>query len=293
MLASWCVDAAEKLLRLGLRNDYVNVTDFTDVIQGRLLAIETSLANSAGRLTAFCEFQEFSDDTPLNRVIKAACNRIARYPGISPATKKRARNVAYRMDTVGPIRPTDVKARIDRLDSRYTKAFTIAVLILASFGLSANAGPKFGFGFLVRTPELVEDGLRTILREGLVDIDVTKRKLQLGDSGLSINPDLIFGDAVAIGDVKYRRLTNTWKRPDLYQVTSFATGFHCSSAAIIGFASETATLPKPLKIGVVCTTAFAWDIRNQSDPERSAAKLIDQVGSWIRHLTKATSPRFD
>jgi 5-methylcytosine-specific restriction enzyme subunit McrC len=284
VLARWCVYAAEKLVRHGLRKDYTDVTDAREEVQGRILPMETALLNSMGVLQAVCEFQDFSDNTSLNRVVKAACQRISRIPRLDQGTRAKARKVAFRMDDVGTLRPHDLRARVDRLSTSYSTVLPLALLVLSGLGVTVSAGRHLGTAFLVRTPELIEDGLRSILESGLVGVDVSKRRLMLGDSGLSINPDLVFGESMAVGDVKYRALGKDWSKPDLNQIITFATGFRASWAAVFGFSLESPpTLPRRVAVGEVSATAFCW-VTSELTPDESAARLVSEVEAWAENF---------
>ena len=104
----------------------------------------------------------------------------------------------------------------------------------------------------------------------------------LGDSGLSINPDLIFGDGLAIGDVKYKQLQSVWNKPDFNQIVTFATGFQSKYAILLGFASsETAVLSKPVQIGDVSTMALGWLTADAASPESSRNQLVAEVKYWL------------
>jgi hypothetical protein len=87
-----------------------------------------------------------------------------------------------------------MRAEIDRLTRQYGPAITFAKLILDGGGVSTTVGEVHGTAFLIRTPEIIEDGLRTALSEKLPDHKISKRRLVLGDSGLSINPDPVFDE---------------------------------------------------------------------------------------------------
>lgn len=258
IVARWFVEAAERLLRQGLRKDYTDQIDELDQVQGNILPVETTLLTSRGSPRAACSFQEFSDDTMLNRIVKAACLKVVRMNSIDSTLRSRARQVAYRMDGVGTIQTNDLRVRIDRLTVNYTRLLSLSRLVLAGLGLTVAAGRHVGTAFLIRTPELIEDGLRSILKDGLQDIKVAKRRLMLGDSGLSINPDLVFGNTIAIADVKYRIFGKDWSKSDLNQVVTFATGFRTKAAAILGFAAENNFIPRPVLVGDVQVTAFIW-----------------------------------
>jgi 5-methylcytosine-specific restriction endonuclease McrBC regulatory subunit McrC len=285
VLARWCLDAAEHLVRAGLRKEYKSAIDEVEAIRGRVLECATLVAVLRGRLVSLCEFEDLSDDSPMNRVVRAACERLARLEVLSDVTRGRARRVAYRMDGVGPLEFADLRVRPDRASRAYARVLPLAFLVLAGCGISASVGQHVGSAFLVRTPELIEDGLRAIVRDALPGVDVAKRRLLLGDSGLSVNPDLLLGNGVAVGDVKYKFLGADWNRSDLNQVVTFATAFHCSHALVIGFARDaTASRPRTVPVGPVRAASLAWVASPELDPVESCRQLEVQIRSWMPGL---------
>lgn len=281
VIARWCVDSAEKLLRQGLRKDYTDQTNELDQVQGSIQPMETTMLTSIGVARAVCSFQEFTEDIMLNRVAKAACLKVARMDFVDSALRARARQVAYRMDDVGAMQPNDLRVQVDRLTANYSRLLNLSKLVLAGLGLTVAAGRHIGTAFLIRTPELIEDGLRSILKDGLQDIKISKRRLMLGDSGLSINPDLVFGSTLAVADVKYRLLGKDWSKSDFNQVVTFATGFRTKSAAVIGFSNGAVPLPRPVSVGDVKVRAFSWAALSEADPKASASALTAQLHAWL------------
>lgn len=282
VLARWFLDAVEQLLRLGLRKDYKTVVEELQEVRGHLFSCETLMESLRGRAVAICEFDDLSDDAPLNRIVLGACQRLARIDAISKTTRSRARKAAYRMDGVGPIQPTDLRVRVDRVSSSYARVVPLALLVLSGCGISSTVGQHVGAAFLVRTPELIEDGLRAVVTESVPDVAVTKRRLQLGDSGISMNPDLVFGDDIAVGDVKYRFLKTDWNRPDLNQVVAFATALRCSRCVVLGFVrEESASLPKSVPVGPVLAASLGWVASIAIDPADSAHRLQKDVVAWL------------
>jgi hypothetical protein len=103
----------------------------------------------------------------------------------------------------------------------------------------------------------------------------------LGDSGLSINPDLVFGSTLAVADVKYRLLGKDWSKSDFNQVVTFATGFRTNSAAVIGFSNGAVALPRPVSVGDVKVRAFSWGALSAADPKASASALMAELHAWL------------
>jgi 5-methylcytosine-specific restriction enzyme subunit McrC len=282
LLARWCVEATEALLRQGLRQEYVDHVEPVSEVRGKLLPLETVMHLYSGRMSAQCEFDELSEDSALNRLLKGACERVAAMTVATADTRKRARQVSYRMSHIGPLTWADRRIRPDRLSANYVRACSIAQLILGGCGITTSSGRLHGTTFLVRTPEIVEDGLRNILRDAFPVIGVSKRKLMLGATGLSMSPDLVFGRNLAIGDVKYRHLSNNWSRSDLNQAVAFATAFGVQDCAVFGFiGGPEAPRPRPVPVGPVNARTFGWIASRDSSPQRSAEQLVGEVRNWI------------
>src|ERR1700719_5262127 len=94
------------------------------------------------------------------------------------------------------------------------------------------------WSFLIRTPELIESGMREILSQAMKPAcTVSKQRLALSDSNETLNPDLVFGERVLIGDVKYKIASTKWDRSDLYQIVTHTAGFQASAGVVIGFSS--------------------------------------------------------
>lgn len=282
ILAGWFLDAAERLLRIGLRKDYQTFSEALDGVRGQVRAAETAMHALSGQAIAVCDYEELCDDAPLNRLVRAACTRLERLDALSAAMRQRARHVAFRMDGVGPLQPGDLRVAIDRLTKAYAQAASLAVLILTGCASSMTVGRHPGMAFLLRTPELIEAGLRTVLTEALPKERITKRKVLLGETGLAMNPDLVFPLTGAIGDIKYRYLAADWNRADLNQVVAFATAFRASKAVLLGFTPHgNALRPRSLPIGAVYVAAFGWNADPEVDPAYSASALVEAVASWL------------
>ena len=287
VLALWCVEAAEHLLRVGLRKDYREEMGELIEVRGQIQPLATVYRLSQGCPVAVCTFEELSEDSPINRVVKSACERIAHLEIVNQLLRQRARRVAFRMDGVGVASYNDMRVRVERLTTSYAQVLPLALLILSGCGIGASSGHLAGMAFLVRTPEIIEDGLRSILAAAISEFSISKRKLLLGDSGLSINPDLVFCGDLAVGDVKYRSLNNSWSRADFNQIVTFATGFCCRHAAIVGFDDEgPETLPRPVTIGQVSVRAFGWLTASHSIPVGSQSRLVEQVRSWLTRIVE-------
>lgn len=96
-----------------------------------------------------------------------------------------------------------------------------------------------------------------------------------GTRNRSLSPDLVIGDGVAIGDVKYRvTVSGDIDRSHLNQVTTFATGYGTERAILLGFGAP--SRGEVVHVGPVKVHGFNWDT-GENDPAYAAAKLAEEI----------------
>jgi len=278
LVACAFLDETDIILRHDLRRDYRNETAFLSNPRGRIDPLRTATQLLKGSTTALCEYQEFDDQTPLNRTLRSAAEKLTRIPGLQAETRHRARRTLRLLEHVGPLQPGDLLARPDRQLRHYVAGHQLALSIINSTALLPTGGTTPAKAFLLRSPGLIEDAIRAILRSDLKGAEVTKTGRRIEGSGYTINPDLVFDQGRAVADVKYKISGRTPLRSDLYQSVAFATGFGCTKSAILSFGhSDEQRLA--LKIGDVSVSGFVWDI--SIGPEQARARLSDQVNTWL------------
>jgi 5-methylcytosine-specific restriction enzyme subunit McrC len=245
------------------------------------MPVETALLVYQGRPAAVCDYEEFTEDIALNRVIRAAAERVASSPLVPFALRRRAKAILARLGDVGPLETRDLGVRLDRLTQRYQHALVFAKQLLGIGGVELGHGDTAGWAFLIRTPELMEAGIRTTLQRRLApEWRVEKRGRTIQGRGVAFNPDLVFGLDEVIGDVKYRSVTSDWARGDLYQIVTFATAFQCRAACMIGFQSDPlSALPADLEVGTVVVRCFGW--QTALAPVQAEEHLVQELRPWL------------
>jgi len=286
VVALWFIEAAEKLLRGELIKGYSEIIDMLNVVRGKIQTIETSQAFYRGVRVAHCEFEDFNTNIALNRVIKAAAEIVAGCPSFEVVLRRKAKAIISRMEGVGNLQHDDLRYPLERLTYHYRDALIFAKYLITSAGVQIFHGAKHAWSFLIRTPDIIEAGLREILTTGLMDSwNVKKKGILLDNSKLKLMPDLNFNDGMAIGDIKYKIASSDWGRPDLYQITTFATGFKSKLGLVIGFNTEDTSCPPPIKVGDLFINYFAWDAQEGSDPANAANKLLLSINNWLVEQT--------
>ena len=285
LVAAWFVGAGESLLRKGMTRDYQAATDELAVVRGRILPRRTATNFYRGLLRIECNYEEFSFDTPLNRVVLGAARIISGSRSIDKTLRRRALALSIHMDEgVGEWSYQDLTVSLDRRTHHYRHVLPLAKHVLRHAGRTLSHGPDLGWSFLFPTPALVEEGIRRIMAATLAPWPVVKRARQLQGSSLTFNPDLVFGATEAIGDVKYKLSGTTWNRADLYEVVAFATEFRTTEACVVSF-NESASLPLPsLNVGDVRVTSLIWPAIEGTSPKDAEATFIAQVRQWAREV---------
>jgi hypothetical protein len=104
----------------------------------------------------------------------------------------------------------------------------------------------------------------------------------LGDSGLSMNPDIVFGHRLAIADVKYKYFGRDWNRNDFNQIVAFATAFESQRCALFGFVSEPIfSKPELVRAGRVEATRIAWPVGPAASPEAVCQTMLQDLRHWL------------
>jgi 5-methylcytosine-specific restriction endonuclease McrBC regulatory subunit McrC len=261
------------------------VRDELTVIRGRVDLLAAASAVYQGRLEFSCEFDEFTTDTPLNRLIKAAARAVAASPLLDWPPRRRALALMARMDEVGELRRGDEAVPLERRTGHYRDAAQLGRHVLRNQGRVFAHGEAIAWTFLIPTPMIVEEGVRVTLKEGLVDRwEVQKKGIQLVGSKLTFTPDLVFGDRLAVSDVKYKLLGAEWNRVDLYQALAFATAYRTTRAAIVGFRVPAITPLPSLHVGDTDVAELTWVADPEQEPDVVAAALVEATEQWLDSL---------
>jgi 5-methylcytosine-specific restriction enzyme subunit McrC len=281
LTARWFVSATEKLLRLGLVRDYQVVCGEEPTIRGRLEPLSATRRYYSGHLAFKCEYDDFTYDIPLNRIVRAATRVLLAAPFFADEIRHSALRLAARLEDAGDLVTSDLGVGVDRRTAHYPDSVLLAKAVIGSVGRNPLPGGHVGWTFLIRTPEAVEDALRLWLAEALPHAFVRKTGRQLGGTTLTLNPDLVFGPPTAVGDIKYKLSAGEWNRADLYQLVAFATGFRVKRGLLIQFRGPGVRTCPELQVGDLRVSECAWPADPLMRPETAAAQFIKHVENWV------------
>lgn len=231
-------------VRRGLPRRYVAHEEDLRLLRGRLDVKRqtTHLAVRPDRLA--CRFDELSENTPLNRVLKAA---VARLAGLArrPANLRLLAELASRFEAVA-VSPDPLRepVRLDRTNDDFHTLHRLACLFLRRDWQSTAGGRAEGFSLLFPMNDLFEKFIARRLQHalGAGRVDLQSRRYLIADEGGARNKDKLFQvrpDAVidapggaTVLDTKWKRLRpedsehkHGVKRKDVYQMLTYATAW--------------------------------------------------------------------
>jgi 5-methylcytosine-specific restriction enzyme subunit McrC len=238
---------------------------------------------STGRLEAKRNFEEFETDTPMNRTLKEAARLVSGSSSLIWRDRRRAMAIVSSIPNVSRLRLGDLDTLVDRHSRSYASSIALARHIIAGQGRTIESGPDVAWTFLIRTPELIEEGIRAVLKRELAGRrQIVKQGRQIPGSSLTFSPDLLFDGGLATGDVKYKWLGREWKRADLYQAIAFAVAFDTDLAALGGFRATPLFEPRRVVIGNIEVREFGWIANSDVPPEEAASILAGSLDDWLR-----------
>ncbi|MGH9194394.1 MAG: McrC family protein [Acidimicrobiia bacterium] len=281
LILHWYISEVEAVLRRGVLRDYEETSDVLSVVRGSVDAVATAQRYYRGELAFESSFDEFSFDTPPNRLLATASRVVLGAASCPALLRRRAKRAIARFEDVGGLRQDDLRWRPERRSGYYATAATLARHVIQGFGRTLAYGKDPITTFLIRTPEMVEAGLRGLLQSALPGRRIEKRGLQLSGSTMTLNPDLVFDGGKAIGDVKYKLLGPDWPRADLYQLVAFATGFRADSGLLVHFSREAETQLPAVRVGDIELASAAWDARPEIGASEALSGLVVAVREFL------------
>jgi 5-methylcytosine-specific restriction endonuclease McrBC regulatory subunit McrC len=277
LLARWFVRSMMAVLRRDLTRDYQGVEDTLQTLRGRVASIPTARAYYSGRIEIHCAYDDFVADTPLNRLLRAATREVSRSALLTEAVRRDALRVLARLEDVGEFRPNDMFASVDRRTWYCRDAAALAKHILHGVGRTFLRGAEGAWTFLIRTPEVVEAGIRQTLAETISTFAISKFSAPIDGASFGAHPDIVFGSGSAVGDIKYKLSDGTWNRPDLYELFAFAAAFRCLDAVLICFARG-GLQPANVSVGETSVHRVAWNC--STTPELASLALCKSIALW-------------
>ena len=235
-------------VRRGLPRRYIGHEDDLSMLRGRLNVVRqfTQLAMRLDVLA--CRYDELSEDTPLNRILKAAVTRLASVAR-SAENARRLAELAARFEFVGDSAdPLRESVQLDRTNTAFHDLYKLARFLLKGEWQTTTGGKATGFALLFEMNVLFEKFIGESLRRALSSprVGLQKRSVYAlqdaaGKDLFNLQPDVLIdakGGRPIVLDTKWKKLKPK-KRPklgvresDVYQMLVYA-GAHNARRVIL------------------------------------------------------------
>jgi 5-methylcytosine-specific restriction enzyme subunit McrC len=240
---AWLVEAeTRRAASTGLVRDYREHEEALATVRGRI-DLGAQIRRRQGRAIPLdCRYQEYGEDTELNRVVKAALRRLLCVPGLDGQLALDLRHHQRLFAGVADVDypPSAVPTlAFNRLNEAWRPAARLAQLVLRADSVRDATGSFEAISFTVDMNRLFERFVETVARE-----ESRRRGWELEAQGtrrltesVAMRPDLILRrDAVdcAVGDAKYKRLAPAdWPHADLYQLLAYCVALRLRYGLLI------------------------------------------------------------
>ena len=231
---------AERLLaavRRGLPRRYVRHDEDLGVLRGSLNVKRqfTSLLTRPDLVA--CRFDELSEDTPLNRVFKAAATRLADLTR-SWGNHRRLMELLARLDNVADsASPLKEPVALDRTNAAFHDVHRLAVLFLRGDWQQTATGRASGFSLLFPMNDLFEDFVGRSLQQalGADRVRLQHRGRALNSPRYLLRPDMVVdvqGQPVVL-DTTWKRLDDGPNRDDVHQMLVYGQAFGAERVILV------------------------------------------------------------
>ncbi|MEJ8476655.1 McrC family protein [Roseibium algae] len=236
-------DKLTEAVRKGMPRRYVEQEDDLSALRGRLDVARQFTRHAVNPSRLACRFDVLSEDTSLNRIMKAAVSYLSRMSR-SSGNQQRLRELAFVYAEIADISPSTLRwddVVIDRTNRRWRELLSMAKLFLEGRYQTTTGGAGHGTALLFEMNTLFEEyvgrltsralqgtNLTVTLQGGLVsclELEEPRREL------FQTKPDILIrrnGKVTHVIDTKWKKLSSRIDDPkqgvsqaDIYQMMAY------------------------------------------------------------------------
>ncbi|QPH88118.1 McrC family protein [Campylobacter concisus] len=239
---SMFLDEVSKLIKIGIKSDYVELEDNLKFLKGKLKISEQIRKNIVHKERFYVCYQEFSIDKAENRLIKSTLEFLYRRSK-SSKNQRLIREYLFIFDEISS--SSDINADFSRLKlNRQTKHYEQALLwskiFLQNKSFSPYKGSDVAFALLFDMNTLFENYVGNFIKKKLPDIILQHRGKYLieeprRDFGLKPDIFLRYKNQNYIADTKWKivKSKDDISQADLYQLYAYGKKYNCSRLYLI------------------------------------------------------------
>jgi 5-methylcytosine-specific restriction enzyme subunit McrC len=303
-IARLLAHAVERAFGQGLQHGYVERRDPLVMLRGRI-DLREQFRHPAIPVPADCRYDDYTPDTKLNQLIRAALVRVLRLPGV-PGTVRRTLHLQLSMLEQVSVAEPDLRWADNwqptRLDRRYLPAVRLSAILLRHLVLSEAAGSTRSCSFLVDMNDLferfIEEGIRKHLQTVDSDIQVIGQEEEHLDTEklLRIRPDVVIRrgtSAIFVLDAKYVLTDGRTAKVDHHiQILAYAIRHGVKDVALVYAFDPGAKTPAADLTVTICNAEVrihSWSIDLRQGPDQLDAELATIAERILRTTVVSTA----
>ena len=236
---SMFLDEVSKLIKIGIKSDYVELEDNLKFLKGKLKISEQIRKNIVHKERFYVCYQEFSIDRAENRLIKSTLEFLY---GRSKSSKNQRliREYLFIFDEISS--SSDINADFSRLKlNRQTKHYEQALLwgkiFLQNKSFSPYRGNDVAFALLFDMNALFESYVGNFIKKKLPDIILQHSEKHLVEKPKSfrLKPDMFLESKLFIADTKWKivKSRDDISQADLYQLYAYGKKYECGRLYLV------------------------------------------------------------
>lgn len=249
---SMFLDEVSKLIKIGIKSDYVEFEDNLKFLKGKLKISEQIRKNIVHKERFYVCYQEFSIDRAENRLIKSTLEFLYRRSK-SSKNQRLIREYLFIFDEISS--SSDINADFSRLKlNRQTKHYEQALLwskiFLQNKSFSPYRGNDVAFALLFDMNTLFESYVGNFIKKKLpgVILQHSEKHLVEDPESFKLRPD-IFLENKFIADTKWKIISSKddISQADLYQLYAYGKKHQCDGKLYLIYPKIDGIQQEPMK----------------------------------------------
>lgn len=236
-------DKLTEAVRRGMPRRYLTKEDDLQALRGTLDLTRQFTRHAINPSMLACRFDEFSEDIPLNRIMKAAVSHLSRVSR-NPANRQRLQELAFVYGEIGDVPVAGLRwdeVAIDRTNRAWSELMGMASLFLRNRYQTTSSGAGQGTALLFEMNVLFEEYVGRLLLRTLSGTEFSVQlqggrlfcltSVENGRGVFQTKPDILIrhaGKVVHVIDTKWKRISARFDDPkqgvsqsDVYQMMAY------------------------------------------------------------------------
>ncbi|WP_103619105.1 McrC family protein [Campylobacter concisus] len=235
---SMFLDEVSKLIKIGIKSDYVELEDNLKFLKGKLKISEQIRKNIVHKERFYVCYQEFSIDRAENRLIKSTLEFLYRRSK-SSKNQRLIRECLFIFDEISSsydINADFSRLKLNRQTKHYEQALLWSKIFLQNKSFSPYRGSDVAFALLFDMNTLFESYVGNFIKKSFPGtiLQHSEKHLVENPKSFRLRPDIFLEDKF-IADTKWKivKSRDDISQADLYQLYAYGKKYECGRLYLV------------------------------------------------------------